>query len=132
MQTLSPAEIESRSLALLDSFSVLHFTAPNDRNGNPRRLWAVFTPAGQLVAAYDEGYEGSQAVPVAIRHKAATCYAVPVAASTDSAMLRHARQLMAGPNRPPSCGLFFIPNRNPHNGQAFRLALSSDTRQQQR
>ena len=95
MQTLSPAQIESRSLALLDSFSVLHFTAPNDRNGNPRRLWAVFTPAGQLVAAYDEGYEGSHAIPVAIRHKAATCYAVPVAASTYSAILRHARQLMA-------------------------------------
>jgi hypothetical protein len=93
MPTLSPAEIESRSLALLDSFTVLHFTAPNDRNGNPRRLWAAFTPAGQLVNAWDEGYLGSHAIPAAIRHKAATCYAIPVSAATYSAMLRHARQV---------------------------------------
>ena len=93
MQTLSPAEIESRSLALLDSFSVLHFTAPNDRSGNPRRLWAAFTPAGQLVNAWDEGYLGSHAIPAAIRHKAVTCYAIPVSAATYSAILRHARQV---------------------------------------
>jgi hypothetical protein len=36
MAILTPAEIETRSLALLNSFAVLHFTAPNDSNGNPR------------------------------------------------------------------------------------------------
>jgi len=95
MATLTPAETEARSLALLDSFAVLHFTAPNDSNGNPRRLWAAFTPAGQLLNAWDEGYAGSDAIPAAICHKAATCYAIPVSAATYRAMLRHARQVSA-------------------------------------
>jgi hypothetical protein len=95
MAILTPAEIETRSLALLNSFAVLHFTAPNDSNGNPRRLWAAFTPAGQLLNAWDEGYVGSHAIPAAIRHKAATCYAIPISAATYRAMLRHARQIAA-------------------------------------
>jgi len=95
MATLTPAEIQARSLALLDSLTVLHFTAPNDSDGNPRRLWAAFTPAGQLLNAWDEGYAGSHAIPAAIRHKAATCYAIPISAATYRAMLRHAQQVAA-------------------------------------
>ncbi len=92
---LTHSEIQARSLALLDTFSVLHFTAPNDRNGNPRRLWAAFTPAGQLVNAWEEGYLGTDAIPAAIRHKTATCYAVPITPAAYNAILRHARQVAA-------------------------------------
>ena len=94
MAQLTAAEIETRSGLLIASLCLVYFTAPNDRNGNPRRLWALFTPAGQLCATYDEGYEGSHALPAMLRPKAATAYAVPIAAATYNAMLRHGRSLM--------------------------------------
>jgi hypothetical protein len=38
-------------------FSVLHFAAPNDIGGNPRRLYVVYN-SGSVVGHVDEGYEG--------------------------------------------------------------------------
>ena len=35
-----------------------HLRAPNDRNGNPRRLWAFYTGAGMVDHVIDEGYGG--------------------------------------------------------------------------
>ena len=45
---------------------VLHLRAPNDTNGNPRRVYVVFAPSpktGQmhLVDSFDEGYQGDAA-----------------------------------------------------------------------
>jgi len=35
-----------------------HLCATNDRNGNPRRLWAVYTNDGHVIEVIDEGYAG--------------------------------------------------------------------------
>ncbi len=33
--------------------------APNDTNGNPRRLWVIYnTETGEIVSVRDEGYRG--------------------------------------------------------------------------
>ena len=44
-----------------------HVRAPNDRNGNPRRLYLVTPLDGSEVIAYPEGYHGLQAVPAPMR-----------------------------------------------------------------
>jgi len=94
MSRLTANEIEARSGLLIASLCLLYFKAPNDTNGNPRRLWALFTPAGQLCATYEESYAGSDALPAVLRPKAATAYAVPITAATYNAMVRHGRSLM--------------------------------------
>jgi hypothetical protein len=39
---------------------ILHLDAGHDRNGNPRRCFAVFNPdTGELIETLDEGYRGS-------------------------------------------------------------------------
>ena len=40
---------------------VLHLAAPNDTNGNPRRLFVVLSREGETLATIDEGYLGSAA-----------------------------------------------------------------------
>jgi len=35
-----------------------HLRAPNDENGNPQRLWFVYTPNGRVAICIDEGYCG--------------------------------------------------------------------------
>lgn len=45
----------------VSSCTVLHVTAPNDTNGNPRRLYLVMA-RGRILAAVDEGYEGTGAL----------------------------------------------------------------------
>jgi len=48
----------------MPNFIIQHMAAPNDVNGNPRRAFAVYdTLSGHLVAAFDEGYHGTRAVP---------------------------------------------------------------------
>lgn len=37
---------------------VQHLRAPNDYNGNPRRVYVVYNRAGDVVDAIDEGYRG--------------------------------------------------------------------------
>lgn len=94
MPQLTAEEIATRSGALIDSFCLLYFTAQNDRNGNPQRLWALFSPAGQLLAGWDEGYGGSHSLPAAVRPKSNTCHAIPVSAATYRALLRQSAHLM--------------------------------------
>lgn len=36
--------------------------ADNDRNGNPRRGWLVYTKEGEFLGFIDEGYSGRQAL----------------------------------------------------------------------
>lgn len=40
----------------------MHLCAPNDRNGNPRRVYIVFPKDGDP-QSFDEGYVGDNAVP---------------------------------------------------------------------
>lgn len=42
---------------------VLHLCAPNDTNGNPRRVFVTIDDDGLITGRYDEGYLGSSAVP---------------------------------------------------------------------
>jgi len=52
------------------AFTMLHLCATNDANGNPRRLYARLDGGGCFIAAWDEGYSGSHAVPEAYRDAA--------------------------------------------------------------
>lgn len=42
----------------------LHLCAPNDHNGNPRRLYMVLRADGTIVACIDEGYRGISALRI--------------------------------------------------------------------
>jgi hypothetical protein len=42
---------------------VVHHRAKNDRNGNPRRVFAVYSNIPLLIGAYDEEYLGESAIP---------------------------------------------------------------------
>lgn len=46
---------------------IIRLNARNDTNGNPRRVFVVLE-AGRAVAAFDEGYSGTHAIPEAVRH----------------------------------------------------------------
>lgn len=48
---------------------MLHFCASNDVNGNPQRLYALVSNCG-IIAVWDEGYHGSDAVPGIWREEA--------------------------------------------------------------
>ena len=48
----------------------LHLCTTNDINGNPRRLYVRMDKGGCFIAAWDEGYRGSGAVPEAYRDEA--------------------------------------------------------------
>jgi hypothetical protein len=37
-------------------------SAPNDANGNPQRVFAIFDSSGSIVAAVDESYDGNNAL----------------------------------------------------------------------
>ena len=49
---------------------ILHLCAKNDLNGNPRRLYVMSNEEGKYIAAWDEGYKGSDAVPGEFRKDA--------------------------------------------------------------
>jgi len=55
---------------------LLYFVARNDADGNPRRMWVLYSPGGEILAAYPEGYSGTDAVPESIRAKTSTCFQV--------------------------------------------------------
>ena len=38
--------------------AIQHLTANNDANGNPRRVWAVYSRTGGILDVIDEGYSG--------------------------------------------------------------------------
>ena len=64
---------------MLNASMVFMFVAPNDSNGNPRHVYAVFE-GDKVVGSWDAGYNGYNAVPDDLRdlaRRAATIY-VPV------------------------------------------------------
>ena len=54
----------------MPKFNVIHFNAGNDTNGNPRRVFVVFNDSA-VVATYDEGYAGYNAITNKAHLKAA-------------------------------------------------------------
>jgi hypothetical protein len=42
---------------------VQHLCATNDVNGNPRRIYALYDVAGNIVQVIDQGYTGRREVP---------------------------------------------------------------------
>lgn len=48
--------------------NVQHWCAPNDVNGNPRRLFVVFDDQGNIARIVDEGYRGEPADIRALVH----------------------------------------------------------------
>ena len=57
--------------------TVVRFSADNDDNGNPQRVFVAF--AGPYFAgAYDEGYDGYRCVPVELIDLARYCLTVSV------------------------------------------------------
>ena len=47
----------------MPTYTIQHVKAPNDRNGNPRRLFLVTHLEEGKTGAFDEGYSGRHAVP---------------------------------------------------------------------
>ena len=43
--------------------TIFHYCANNDVNGNPQRLYALIDDNEDILAVWDEGYLGSDAVP---------------------------------------------------------------------
>jgi hypothetical protein len=43
--------------------TIRHLCAASDINGNPQRLYALIDSDNEMVAVWDEGYYGSDAVP---------------------------------------------------------------------
>ena len=68
--------------------------APNDRNGNPRRLFLVVsTKDGNLVGVHDEGYKGRDCVPTEYREAARMAYTVDIGASEYKEWLKRGAHL---------------------------------------
>jgi hypothetical protein len=66
---------------------LIRLNAGNDRNGNPRRIYAELA-AGQVSRAWDEGYAGPHAVPADLRHAAANCATLSITAAQYRALLK--------------------------------------------
>lgn len=49
--------------------AVIRLNAGNDRNGNPRRVFAGVARNGDFLGVYDEGYSGKGAMPKAWQQK---------------------------------------------------------------
>ena len=59
---------------------IIHLCTTNDRNGNPRRAWAVFAPNGLIIDFFEEGYVGRLAVPPELRDRAYNAPSINVSA----------------------------------------------------
>lgn len=94
--SISDEKARAFAHAALQDCCLLYFVARNDANGNPRRLWALYSPAGEILAAYSEGYIGTHAVPVAIREKTSTCSQFEVTPAEYRRILRAGHDATAG------------------------------------
>jgi hypothetical protein len=94
--SLSDEKARAFALEALQDCCLLYFVARNDANGNPRRLWALYSPAGEILAAYPEGYIGTHAVPVAIREKTSTCSQFEITPAEYRRILRAGHDATAG------------------------------------
>lgn len=59
--------------------TVLHLTAPNDRNGNPNRVYVALS-GNHVIAVYNEGYQGYHAVPDELCHLAKSAPSIKTSA----------------------------------------------------
>jgi hypothetical protein len=60
-------------------YLIQNLRAPQDPNGNPQRVWVVFsTETGETVAVFDEGYLGRHCVPAEYRDQGAEIASVQV------------------------------------------------------
>ena len=75
-------------LAKLPMTDILHFCAPNDTYGNPRRLYVLSDEDGSFIAAWDEGYKGHHAVPGPFRDKAYLSQRYDVSATKYNKLMR--------------------------------------------
>jgi hypothetical protein len=66
---------------------LIRFNAGNDRNGNPRRLFAEIA-SGQISRVWDEGFSGYAAVPEPLQHAAKNCATVAITATEYRNLLR--------------------------------------------
>lgn len=66
---------------------LIRLNAGNDRNGNPRRVYAELA-AGQVSRVWDEGYDGHHAVPAELRYAAANCATLSITAAQYRALLK--------------------------------------------
>jgi hypothetical protein len=65
-----------------------HYCATNDKNGNPRRVYVLADEDGTQLAAWDEGYLGSDAVPGIWRRMAYEADRINVSARDYRRLLR--------------------------------------------
>ena len=94
--SLSDEKARAFAHAALQDCCLLYFVARNDADGNPRRLWALYSPAGEILAAYPEGYSGTHAVPESIREKTSTCSQFEVTPGEYRRILRAGHDATAG------------------------------------
>lgn len=80
------------SIDLSTVTTVLHLAAPNDNNGNPRRVFLAF--AGSAFRGYwDEGYSGFHAMPPELRDLALSAPRINVSAAELKSWQRWAADL---------------------------------------
>ena len=94
--SLSSEQARAFALDALQDCCLLYFVARNDANGNPRRMWALYSPNGEILAAYPEGYSGTDAVPESIRAKTSTCFRVDTTPGEYRRILRAGHDATAG------------------------------------
>jgi hypothetical protein len=72
---------------------LIHLAAPNDVNGNPRRVYVAIR-GGAIVGAWDEGYAGWGAVPAGpLRELARIVERIPTTPGAYRAILKsHGRR----------------------------------------
>lgn len=90
-ETTRPAGVPPEGTRIM-----LHFDAGNDRNGNPRRAYALYGHdqyGAYLVNAWDEGYAGHRAVPTELQEAARRALSVPTTAQHRRRVLALARRV---------------------------------------
>jgi hypothetical protein len=50
------------------AMTIVLFSAKNNYYGNPQRAFALIDIKGDIVSVWDEGYNGSHAIPEEFRH----------------------------------------------------------------
>lgn len=73
--------------------TIVHLCAPSDRNGNPNRCYVAFAGSA-LRGAWDEGFDGFNAVPPELRQLALSAPRIEVAAGVISKYKRWAAGLV--------------------------------------
>lgn len=83
----------------------IHLNAGHDKNGNPRRAYVLLSSDGEIVCAFEEGYEGFRCVPEQVQYAQNTFSAakIPTIPTTRSCL----RQVLKAYR--------YEPDTRPHN-----------------